>query len=543
MAYKFSETGKLNDEFRSVFGIGFKPFYDWLISVAAKCLCIDIMKFDEWLHQQHGNYEDESKSMDDIIREHYGEKGVELINEVTDMGDFKLTDGIVSLTGLTTVADRTVCKETVTYRPHGRCWDGEDVNAIVYDLMIIAAYDMLAVGKALYGGEYTAAEMAGKIGYLHQYVEGGDYKVIKIETKTFCCTYHVSEAFAQMAEWEGVMNLQSKKCHRFTVEGKELPKGAKIEPYKRCCGYKPTTVSLAAENNRLAKKFDVIGAMSEDLGSEGMKRALSVLTAIKSIKKLHGYDMGDMADRMLRRKLWRDYGKRERLHRRKAWLTDEMKRTDQGSDRYKSMKKDLDEVRKKLSAPVSPVCYTARDFEHGPEVWKQVDEAYVKELIAYFRQVLADHPAPEWPKQGDVVQFKNREKMQKKYQGKFLCEGLAAFLSLYFDRIEWRASLCVGKFKNEYFLPGQLEPAPEKPKKKPASKRWKNGAGSNSSEREQARPKVKAKKADVRCKKADVRCKRSVRPQPSSIIPQPSDEQTLAERLRQALLKQMRQAA
>jgi len=82
MAYKFSETGKLNDKFRSVFGIGFKPFYDGLLSVVSKQLCIDIMKFDEWLHQQHGNYEDDGKSMDDIIREHYGEKGVELINEV-----------------------------------------------------------------------------------------------------------------------------------------------------------------------------------------------------------------------------------------------------------------------------------------------------------------------------------------------------------------------------------------------------------------------------------------------------------------------------
>ena len=536
MAYLFSHINKLGDEFMNVFGVGFKPFYDGLISVASKCLCIDILKFDEWLHQQHGNYEDDGKCMDDIIREHYGEKGVELINEVTDMGDFKLTDGVVSLTGLTTAADRTVCKETVTYRPHGRCWDGEDVNAIVYDLMVIACYDMMTVGTVLYGGEYTAAEMAGKIGYLHQYVEGSDYKVVRIETKTFCCTYHVSDVFDQMAEWEGVMGLSPKKCHRFAVEGKELPKGAKIEPYKRCCGYKPTTVSLAAENTRIAKRFGVIGPMSDDLGSEGMKRALSVLTAIKSIEKLHGYDMGSMAGRMLRRKLWRDYGKRERLNRYEAWLTDEMKRTDQGSDRYKSMKKDLDEVRKKLKYPLQVVGYTAQDFKDGPEVWKQVDEAYVKELIAYFRQVLAGHPAPEWPKQGDVVQFKNREKMQKKYQGEFLCEGVVASLSEYGDSIEWRASLCVGKFKNEYFLPGQLEPAPEKPKtkakkktkkkadvrcKKAASKRGKNGAGSNSSEREQARPKVKA----------------DVKPQTAAVSPQPSNELSLAERLRQALLK------
>ena len=320
------------------------------------------------------------------------------------------------------------------------------------------------------------------------------------------------------------MSLAPKKYHRFAVEGKEMPKDAKIEPYKRCRGYKPTTVSLAAENTRIAKKFDVIGAMSEDLGSEGMKKALSVLTAIKSIEKLHGYDMGDMAGRMLRRKLWRDYGKRERLHRREAWLTDEMKRPNH-IDRYKSMKKDLDEVRKKLSAPVIPVCYSARDFEHGPEVWKQVDEAYVKELIAYFRQVLADHPAPEWPKKGDVVQFKEREKMQKKYQGKFLCEGVVASLSTYGDSIEWRASLCVGKFKNEYFLPGQLEPVPEKA----ASKRGKNGAkraATKSQHTGQVKPQTSSVLRPDGSKRAEL--ERSH---------QTSNELSLAERLRQALLK------
>lgn len=48
---------------------------------------------------------------------------------------------------------------------------------------------------------------------------------------------------------------------------------------------------------------------------------------------------------------------------------------------------------------------------------------------------------------------------------------------------------------------------------------------------------VRARKADVRCEMYDVRCKTS------AISHQTSDELTLAERLRQALLKQMRQAA
>ena len=82
MAYKITEIGKLNDEFKRVFGIGFKPFYDGLMSVASKQLCIDILKFDEWLHKKHGNYEDAGQSMDDCIREHYGDEGAKLINEV-----------------------------------------------------------------------------------------------------------------------------------------------------------------------------------------------------------------------------------------------------------------------------------------------------------------------------------------------------------------------------------------------------------------------------------------------------------------------------
>ena len=57
MEYKYSETHKLNEKFRSIFGVGFKDFYDGLMSVALKHLCIDIIKFDDWLHEKHGDYE------------------------------------------------------------------------------------------------------------------------------------------------------------------------------------------------------------------------------------------------------------------------------------------------------------------------------------------------------------------------------------------------------------------------------------------------------------------------------------------------------
>ena len=83
VVYKFSQLHQLNDEFDRVFGIGFKPFYNGLVSVASKHLCIDILKFDDWLHKKHGNYEDSGKSMNNCIREHYGDEGVKLINRVS----------------------------------------------------------------------------------------------------------------------------------------------------------------------------------------------------------------------------------------------------------------------------------------------------------------------------------------------------------------------------------------------------------------------------------------------------------------------------
>jgi len=82
MEYKFSETHKLNDKFRGIFGISFKDFYDGLMSVASNHLCIDIIKFDDWLHEKHGNYEDSGQSMEELIREKYGEKGVKLIEDL-----------------------------------------------------------------------------------------------------------------------------------------------------------------------------------------------------------------------------------------------------------------------------------------------------------------------------------------------------------------------------------------------------------------------------------------------------------------------------
>lgn len=430
-------------------------------------------------------------------------------------------DEVLRLTGIKTVADRECHCGTLTYRPHGSYGKDRDVQEVVYDLMIIAAYDQLKTGQAVYTGDWTAAEMAGKAGYLYQFMENVSdewehYSLIAIQTKTFSCSFHPGQTFQTIAEWEGVMNLAPKKYHRFAVEGKELPDGVKIDKYTRCHGYKPRTISYAFENDRIAKKFEVLGPMYEVLGSEGMKKALSVLTAIRSIEKLHGYGIGEVADRLLRRKLWKDYGKCEPLHRRIEWMKSEAKRMkengEEKSERAKKMNEEFKSLQQKIMMH-GERCFVASDFEHAPEVWKVVDRQYVDNLIAYFRHVLKDYPAPEWPKKNDHVQLKNQEKQCKKWQGKLGVYEVRGQLDYYQDKIVWYAEVHTtkGKYDCTTCKVDVLEPwvEPEKPKK----------------------PKKTSKK------KADVK------PRTSSVSHQPSAEPTLAERLRDALLKQMKKAA
>ena len=357
------------------------------------------------------------------------------------MANYKLTDGPVKLTGRKVTADRKVelrtftktqtprTESTVTYEPHGSSGSGLDVNTLVYELMIIAGYDMLQVGHATYGGDYTAAELAGKVSYLPMFMENDSescecyHTHIHIKTKTFDCSFDAGEMFETMAEWEGVAGIAPSKAHKFHVDGKEMPKGAVLKKYTRCHGYKPTTISMVMYERHINEKFEVLGNLYKSLTSEGMRKAMSVCAAARLFDN-KSYELQAIIKKAMRWKLWKDYAKKD-------------------------------------GASMMPVAFSATDFQCGPECYKQVDTKYVQELVDHWNKLVADNPMPEWPKQGDVVQFKNREKLQKKYRGKYLCEGMTAMLSTYGDRIEWRASVRVKKFDNEYFLPGQLEPVEE----------------------------------------------------------------------------------
>ena len=83
MTYKTTELPLLNEQFRSYFGVSFKPFYNNILSPILCELQIDIILFDEWLHKEHGDYESENKSMNDVLLHHYGEGAVKLIIELS----------------------------------------------------------------------------------------------------------------------------------------------------------------------------------------------------------------------------------------------------------------------------------------------------------------------------------------------------------------------------------------------------------------------------------------------------------------------------
>ena len=42
-----------------------------MLRLRMKCT-LDIMKFDDWLHEQHGEYEEAGQSMSDVITLYYG---------------------------------------------------------------------------------------------------------------------------------------------------------------------------------------------------------------------------------------------------------------------------------------------------------------------------------------------------------------------------------------------------------------------------------------------------------------------------------------
>ena len=78
--YSFpSDWADLRKDFQKIFGIPFNDFYDGFMSWVSGHISIDIARFDEYLHDRFGQYENQGLSMQDIILMNYGRKAVDLV--------------------------------------------------------------------------------------------------------------------------------------------------------------------------------------------------------------------------------------------------------------------------------------------------------------------------------------------------------------------------------------------------------------------------------------------------------------------------------
>jgi len=81
--YKINEIRKAAADFKRVFNVReFAPFYDGEMTIILKRICLSPVKFDDYLHEVHGDYENEGKNMIDAVAEYYGTEGVELIEKL-----------------------------------------------------------------------------------------------------------------------------------------------------------------------------------------------------------------------------------------------------------------------------------------------------------------------------------------------------------------------------------------------------------------------------------------------------------------------------
>lgn len=303
-----------------------------------------------------------------------------------------------------------------------------EINEAVYAAFCQVGEAVLYCSTCLISGEQKASELAGKVCKYLDVVQDNDGfpKEITIKAGTYQCHFETKDFFAMMAEWEGMMELKAKDVHTFACECKPEHRYANIDlkSYKRHRYYKPSTISLVDENKRIAKKFEVLTELYNSLTSEGMRRAMSVLKAMQMWNNCK-WELRFMAENALLRKFWKDYGKKG----------------------------------------CEPIAYGKSDFQNAPEIWKRVDEKYVAELVTYFQTMLSSVQKPSWPAKDDVVQFRDKDKLPKKYHGKYLVEDVAMSLNNTYDRIEWVAMVRTKKYYCESFFPCQLEPAEEKPKK------------------------------------------------------------------------------
>ncbi len=72
--YKIGDWGLARQDFQAAFGVSIQPFYDGFATLISKKICIDLFKFDDFLHRQFGDYEDRGLSMYELVYAEFGEQ-------------------------------------------------------------------------------------------------------------------------------------------------------------------------------------------------------------------------------------------------------------------------------------------------------------------------------------------------------------------------------------------------------------------------------------------------------------------------------------
>ncbi len=80
--YKISERVAVREGFYRYFNTGYGDFYDGLMTVLTGTIRVDIVKFDEWLHSQAGDYEERGLSMAEAVTERYGAEAMEFLDKL-----------------------------------------------------------------------------------------------------------------------------------------------------------------------------------------------------------------------------------------------------------------------------------------------------------------------------------------------------------------------------------------------------------------------------------------------------------------------------
>ena len=68
--------------FHKTFNLNFAKFADPLMFVATGNLMLDPFKFDDWLHEKYGNYEENGLSMQTLLIKHYGQEVADYVQEL-----------------------------------------------------------------------------------------------------------------------------------------------------------------------------------------------------------------------------------------------------------------------------------------------------------------------------------------------------------------------------------------------------------------------------------------------------------------------------